>query len=292
MARLSNLFKVGWLRHISVGFVGLVGALSLGQSEATQQADGSTALEAWIADARRKGRQDGYSIAALSAQSTKAVQLVGHRSHRSHASHYSSQGGHRSHYSHYASYVAPVQPPKQDDTRKKADSNPVRVPVPVPVRPPAGADKSLSPSVAPKPVEAIKGTKDGVKPLVTGKSGTVKSILSSSALALDDSTIVELAGVRDLSSSDQAEAATAAALARASLTKWVTGKPIRAIFVKGSKAYVFVFLNEVECRCVNVELIREGVLVADDDTTTYAHHVLVEAQKEAQNKGVGLWDKK
>jgi endonuclease YncB( thermonuclease family) len=101
-----------------------------------------------------------------------------------------------------------------------------------------------------------------------------------------------LVGVRDRPSSDPTEAATTAALAHASLTKWVTGRPVRAIFLKGNKAYLFVFLNELECRCVNVELIKEGALIADDDTTTYAHHVLIEAQKEAQAKGVGLWKKK
>ena len=72
----------------------------------------------------------------------------------------------------------------------------------------------------------------------------------------------------------------------------IFGPTKAAARIEGNKAYVFVFLNELECRCVNLELIREGLLRADSDTSIYAHHVLLQAQKEAQDKGRGIWGKK
>lgn len=270
MAKSSNSSWNVWLRRFVLGGVGALGILSSSSINMAQRPTPSAALQAWIADSRRKEKQDGYTITALSRQSSSLLRFAAHRSHRSHASHYSSRSGHRSHYSHFSSYTSPVKPPKKQEEKKK----------PVPVVPPIQEKKPTT------------ADKKDVKPKIEVKTGKVKSVISQTVLILEDATIVELIGVKAKKFSDLQKETVAAASARSSLTKWVKGKSIRAIFLEGNKAYLFVFLNELECRCVNLELIREGVLIADSDTSIYAHHVLLKTQKDAQKKGVGVWSKK
>lgn len=273
MGKLSNLYRNVWLKRFLLGGVGVLGAFSRFSDHTAEKPTHSTALQTWISDVQRKEKRDGYSIAALSEQPSIWKILAAHRSHRSHASHYSSRSGHRSHYSHYSSYNAtPKDTPKAVE-EKKVESRKVEK-------------------------KKVEKKKEDVKPIIVEtKNGTVKLVVSQTKLFLKDSTIVELIGVKantfsETDFSDSKEVEAAAKAAKKSLTMWVKGKPVRYIFLEGNKAYVFVFLNELECRCVNLELIREGLLRADSDTSIYAHHVLLKAQKEAQDKGIGIWNKK
>lgn len=275
MGKWSKLFRITWLKRYFLGGIGVLGALLpfSDRNNASKNPAPSPALHRWISDAQQKEKRDGYSIAALSEQSSALSPFAAHRSHRSHASHYSSQGGHKSHYSHYSSYNTPQEqkktPPKEQPKEPKEEA------------PKASAKET-----------AEKTEKKNPNVLIEAKTGTVKSIISPKVFILEDSTIIELAGVKTKMSLSTKEDAQSMASAQASLTGWIKDKPVRYFILDGNKAYVFVFVNELECRCINLELLREGRLIVDDNPNIYAYKVLLMAQQEAKDKAIGVWSKR
>jgi len=271
MVNWYKLYKNPWLRRSFLGGIGVLGTISSFPEDAAKSPLPSTAMQSWISDARRKEGQDGYSIAELGQQPSGLIQFAAHRSHRSHASHFSSATGHRSHYSSYtATPQSPAKdPPRQIEENKKTDSNLPEIP---------------------KKVVTVASKENG-KLVIEAKTGTVKSIISPTAFILEDATIVELIGAKEKKLSSPVDDANAHASAQASLTGWVSGKSVRINFLEGNKAYVFVFPNELECYCINLEMIKEGKLVVDSNTSIYARNVLLKAQREAQSKDLGIWKK-
>jgi endonuclease YncB( thermonuclease family) len=127
---------------------------------------------------------------------------------------------------------------------------------------------------------------------VEAKKGKVKSIVSTTSIMLEDATTtLQLAGVKNNTSTNIEENTATVAVARTAITNWVFKKQIRYISVDGNKVYIFVFPNELECRCVNLELIREGRLKCDNDIFIPGYTALLSAQSEAKANGAGVWSK-
>lgn len=279
MVKSIHLSRKHWMRRFVLGGLGVLGVFPTSANNAAESPAPSSGLQAWISDAKRKEARNGYSVAGLRGQTGNLLRFAAHRSHRSHASHYSSQTGHRSHYSSYSNPATPKRP-----TVPTTPKPPIAAPKPR-VEKKEPTTNSLQPIQ--KGALATKTKQNDVLSKNQAKTGTVKFIPSPSVIILEDATIVQLIGVKEKQFSDIQKKTLAYARASASLTKWVKGKSVRVVFLEGNKGYVFVFPNELESRCVNLELLREGVLVADEDTSIYAHHVLLKAQQDAQKKR--LW---
>jgi hypothetical protein len=293
MTKQPELNENNWLRRFLLGGMGVLGVFSPSSDGVSKEPTPSTALQSWISDSRRKQGQVGYSIAELSQKPETTVLYAAHRSHRSHASHYSSTDGHRSHYSSYSTPQGTPSPtPRKETTPKQAlpikETTPKQV-LPIIVTPKPKEDpNNISTKTSQKTVGTVKIND---KLIIEAKTGIVKSIISPRVFILEDSTIVELAGTKQQVFSEVLDSSTYRASAMASLTKWISGKHVRISTLNGRNAYVFVFPNELECYCVNLEMIREGQLLVDGDSNICAYSVLIQAQKEAMSKKIGIWTK-
>ena len=61
MAKSPNSSLNVWLRRFFLGGIGALGILSSSSNNVAERQTPSADLQAWIADARRKEKQDGYS---------------------------------------------------------------------------------------------------------------------------------------------------------------------------------------------------------------------------------------
>ena len=287
MAKWYKLHKK-WVQRAFLGGLGVWGAVSFLPAEVNNRnAPPSPAVQSWISDAKRKQKQqDGVFIAELSQHPDNLVKVAGHRSHRSHASHYSSASGHRSHASHFSSYSAPSQtPPANDQTPPPKKQNPSSQDRSKRVEEKKQPDKESSP-------KSEVAEQENGKLIVESKTGIVKSIISPTSFQLDNAYIVELLGVQSKTSADSIINSKHYAAAKASLANWISGKSVRICLLDGNKAYVFVFINELECRCVNLELLRDGKLITDGSTDIPAYSLLIAAEQDAKAKKTGVWQGK
>lgn len=271
--------KNNWIRRFMLGGIGVLGGLSPYSDATSNGPTPSSSVQLWISDSRRKDGVKGYSISELVRQPSAPIHYAAHRSHRSHASHYSSQGGHQSHYSSYnsseGSQRTPVKtPPPKDETPPKESVTP----------------KTTTPVVK-KEAEPVNEKQSG-KVIAEAKVGVVKTVVSPTVMILEDSTVVRLAGVKKQTQEDEKAEHEVAVKTRVEVEEMVKGKTVRVATLYNKNSYVFVFPNELECYCLNLELVKEGKLVVDSESAVYGLPVLIKAQNDAQSKGVGVWEKK